>query len=69
MMSSQSDVFLSSSTGCFSQQLAGRFLTTRFYWQKNWSGSLTLIGAISFSVTYVKLSRNGTIGALITSRQ
>jgi hypothetical protein len=29
--------------------------------------SLTLIGAISFSATYVKLPRNGTIGALITS--
>jgi hypothetical protein len=61
--------FLFSSTGCYSQQLAGRYLTMRFYLQKNWSGSLKLIGAISFLVTYVKLPRNGTIGALIMCRR
>jgi hypothetical protein len=38
--------FLFSSTGYYSQQLAGLFLTMRFYLQKKWSSSLKWIGAI-----------------------
>jgi hypothetical protein len=38
--------FSFSSTGCYSQQLAGLFLSMRLYLQKKWSDSLKLIGAI-----------------------